>query len=107
MIWLSRMAPWLLVGLLVLGVAAGAASGQEYTIGARDVLGISVWGQGDLSRDYTVDPDGFVPFPLVGRTKAAGLTPKELAAWLTELLFAVWDWPPRSPRLVLANGEQA
>ena len=86
MTWLSRMAPWLFLGLLLLTVAPGPALGQEYTIGARDVLGITVWGQGDLSRDYTVDPDGFVPFPLVGRTKAAGLTPKELAAQLTEAL---------------------
>jgi len=50
------------------------------------VLGITVWGQGDLSRDYGVDPDGFIPFPLIGRVKAAGSTPKELATQLTELL---------------------
>jgi polysaccharide export outer membrane protein len=62
------------------------ARGQEYTIGPRDVLGITVWGQADLSRDYAVDPDGFAPFPLVGRIKAAGRTPTELAAHLTEIL---------------------
>jgi polysaccharide export outer membrane protein len=45
-----------------------------------------VWGQADLSRDYTVDPDGFIPFPLIGRVKAVGSNPKELAAQLTELL---------------------
>jgi polysaccharide export outer membrane protein len=62
------------------------AWGQEYTIGSRDVLAITVWGQADLSRDYTVDPDGFIPFPLIGRVKAVGSNPKELAAHLTELL---------------------
>ena len=86
MTWLSRMAPWVLAGLLLLTVAPGGALGQEYMIGPRDVLGITVWGQADLSRDYTVDPDGYVPFPLLGRVKAAGSTPKALAAQLTDAL---------------------
>ena len=86
MTWQLRSSQWLLAGFLLLCWAALPAGGQEYTIGPRDVLGITVWGQADLSRDYTVDPDGLVPFPLVGRVKAAGLTPKELAVQLTDLL---------------------
>jgi len=82
----TRLAPWVFWALVVSCWAVSAATGQEYTIGPRDVLGIAVWGQGDLSRDYTVDPDGFFPFPLIGRVKAAGSTPKELAAHLTDLL---------------------
>ncbi len=65
---------------------APIAAGDESTIGPRDILTISVWGQTDLSREYVVEPDGFVPFPLVGRVKAAGLTPKEFAAQLKEAL---------------------
>ncbi|PYO32988.1 MAG: hypothetical protein DMD86_11495, partial [Candidatus Rokuibacteriota bacterium] len=45
-----------------------------------------MWGQEDLSRDYPVDQDGFVPFPLVGRVKAAGLSVREFASLLTEML---------------------
>src|SRR3989442_1682386 len=81
----QRVLP-ILVGLL-LGVACPAlAFAQEYTIGPRDVLKITVWGQEDLTREYPVDQDGFVPFPLVGRVKAGGLTVREFAVRLTELL---------------------
>src|SRR6476660_5071123 len=80
-----RLASWLLSALVVF-CAVSPTVGQEYTIGPHDVLGITVWGQADLSRDYGVDPDGFIPFPLIGRVKAAGSTPKELSAQLTELL---------------------
>jgi polysaccharide export outer membrane protein len=86
MTWRLRLAQWIVIGLILWSWAPGAALGQEYTIGPRDVLAIAVWGQGDLSRDYTVDPDGYLPFPLLGRVKAAGSTPKALAAQLTELL---------------------
>jgi polysaccharide biosynthesis/export protein len=86
MLSLCRLAPWLVAGLVLSVWMPAGAWGQEYTIGPRDVLGITVWGQADLSRDYTVDPDGFAPFPLVGRIMAAGRSPKELAAHLTEVL---------------------
>ncbi len=81
-----RVARSLLAAVVFLCWTTSPARTQEYTIGPRDVLGITVWGQADLSRDYGVDPDGFIPFPLIGRVKAAGLTPKELAGELTERL---------------------
>jgi polysaccharide biosynthesis/export protein len=59
-----------------------AARAQEYVIGARDVLKVTVWGQEDLSKEYPVDQDGYVSFPLIGRTKATGLTPTAFAAEL-------------------------
>src|SRR5215470_6675909 len=74
----------LLAGLLLGGVWPAPA--QEYTIGPRDVLAITVWGQADLSKDYPVDQDGSIAFPLIGRVKASGMTIGRLAARLTELL---------------------
>ena len=66
-----------------LALAEGpAAQAQEYVIGARDILKIAVWGQDDLSKEYSVEPDGFVSFPLIGRVKAAGLTPTALSGEL-------------------------
>ncbi len=79
-----RLAGAALMALAWLGAAAG--QGQEYTVGPNDVLTVTVWGHADLSRDCVVDPDGVVAFPLVGRLKAAGLTPKDFAEQLRAAL---------------------
>jgi polysaccharide export outer membrane protein len=75
-----------LLPLLLLAALALAweplAQAQEYVIGARDVLKVTVWGQDDLSREYPVDPDGFVSLPFIGRVKATGLTPTAFAGEL-------------------------
>jgi polysaccharide export outer membrane protein len=79
----KALLPALLLAALVLawGLAVPAAA-QEYVIGARDLLKITVWGQDDLSKEYPVDPDGYVSFPLIGRVKATGLTPTAFAGEL-------------------------
>lgn len=73
--------PLLLFASLAL-VWGPAARAQEYVIGARDVLKVTVWGQDDLSKEYLVDPGGYVSFPFIGRVKATGLTPTAFAAEL-------------------------
>lgn len=59
------------------GAAAARGSG-DYTIGARDVLAITVFGEPDVSGRYTVDAEGTLDFRWVGRLKAAGLTLRQL-----------------------------
>jgi len=76
----------IVVGLLLFVLAQPQARAQEYVIGPGDVLTITVWGHPDLSRDYAVDPDGFAPFPLINRVKAGGLTTRQVAASLVDLL---------------------
>ncbi len=76
----------LIVGVL-LGLAWTSYSlGQDYLIGPRDVLTVNVWGQADLSKDYPVDQEGFVQFPLVGLVKAAGLSARVFGDRLADLL---------------------
>ena len=82
---LDRVLTGLAVGLLALAAAVAEPAGaeEEYVIGPRDVLAVTVYGQADLSKDYAIDQDGFMPFPLLGRVQAGGLTTRQLAARLT------------------------
>lgn len=58
----------------------------EYTIGAGDVLLITVWGHGDLTKEVVVSENGKFSFPLIGEVEAAGRNVKELEAKLVRLL---------------------
>jgi len=53
-------------------------SGSDFTLGPRDLIEISVWGNEKLIAEMPVRPDGLISFPLIGDFKAAGLTPDEL-----------------------------
>ena len=55
-------------------------------IGAQDVLDISVWKEPEVSRVVPVRPDGKISLPLLNDVQAAGLTPAQLAAQITESL---------------------
>src|SRR5271155_1120827 len=68
--------------------AAEKAATQDpnYIIGAQDVLDISVWKEPEVSRTVPVRPDGKISLPLLNDVQAAGLTPLQLAAQVTESL---------------------
>jgi polysaccharide biosynthesis/export protein len=63
-----------------------ATADPNYVIGAQDVLDINVWKEPDVSRVVPVRPDGKISLPLLNDVQAAGLTPSELAAQVTESL---------------------
>jgi polysaccharide export outer membrane protein len=63
-----------------------AASDANYVIGAEDLLDISVWKEPDLTRTVPVRPDGKISLPLLNDVQAAGQTPTQLAAHVTENL---------------------
>jgi polysaccharide biosynthesis/export protein len=58
----------------------------NYVIGGQDVLDISVWKEAELTRSVPVRPDGKISLPLLNDVQAAGLTPTQLAAQITESL---------------------
>lgn len=61
--------------------------GQDaYEIGPTDVLRIVVLGQAEMTGEFTVDADGLLTFPILGKIKASAMTPKELERKLTTLL---------------------
>ncbi|HEY8948109.1 MAG TPA: polysaccharide biosynthesis/export family protein [Rhizomicrobium sp.] len=51
---------------------------QDYQLASGDKVHIDVFGEGNLSGDYVVGPDGKITLPLAGQVAAAGLTIPQL-----------------------------
>lgn len=66
--------------------AAASNADPSYIIGARDVLGIQIWGDPRLSCNCLVRPDGRISMNLIGEVTAAGLTPSELEKTIGNIL---------------------
>jgi len=77
--------PGIAFALMILSPAA-PARGDEYTIGAEDVLQVSVWMHPELERAVTVGADSSITFPPVGGLKAGGQTTNQLATRLADRL---------------------
>jgi polysaccharide export outer membrane protein len=68
------------------GNASAPDAPADYVIGADDTLHVSVWKEPDLTATLPVRPDGKISLPLLNDLPAAGLTPMQLAASITEKL---------------------
>jgi len=64
--------------------AVGLTPPEDYAIGPSDVLQVNFWRDKDLSVEVVVRPDGKITLPLLSDVPAAGLTPEQLRARLTE-----------------------
>lgn len=53
---------------------------QEFTLGADDVIEVTVRDHVELDHTLTILPDGKIAYPTVGEMQAAGKTPRALAA---------------------------
>lgn len=63
---------------------AGSPNGEQYRIGAGDVLDISVWKDEAQTKVLVVLPDGAISLPLIGRVMAEGKTTAQLKEEITQ-----------------------
>ena len=61
-------------------VTATASAGYEYRLGSGDKLRLIIFGEPDLSGEFTISGDGVVSLPLIRDVRAAGLTASQLQA---------------------------
>ena len=76
------------MGAVMLATASLGAQGTT-RIAAKDKLTIKVVSGVDLgATEFSVDGDGAIDFPYLGKVKVAGMTPSELASRLAPMLVA-------------------
>ena len=78
----------------------------SYVIGPTDVLDISVWREPEVSRTVPVRPDGRISLPLLNDVQAAGLTPTQLAAHITESLKKFMTGPQVTVIVATINSQR-
>ncbi len=71
------------------------AQDTPYSLGTGDKLHIAVFGEDNLSGDYTVSSDGNIALPLVGNIHATGLTIPQLQQAVTKSLADRYVQNPR------------
>ncbi len=76
----------LLFSLALVCIFAQPSSGQEYSIGAGDLLKITVYDNPDLTTEARVSNDGKITFPLIGEVQVSGSTASELEKRICQLL---------------------
>lgn len=57
-----------------------------YVLGVGDQIALTVYGEADLSRTYSINPDGKIDVPLAGPVTASGMTIAQLAAQVRQRL---------------------
>lgn len=82
-----------------------AVAPSEYLIAPGDVIGVTVFGEPELTLEkLPVDDAGYIQFPLIGSIKVSGLTPANASALMASKLSANFL---RSPSVTLNVVEQS
>jgi polysaccharide biosynthesis/export protein len=80
-------------------------SGDEYVIGASDVVRVTVWQHPEVTSEMTVRRDGKISVPLLDDVQAAGLTPKQLKANITQGLAGSIKSPNVNVAVISPNSQ--
>ncbi len=84
---LESIIPYLTTAaVLAILVVPTVVFSQDYTVGERDVLRITVYDNPDLNTVARVSGEGAILFPLLGEVKVAGLTVPQIAKKISGLL---------------------
>ena len=68
---------------------------SDYVLGPGDKLRLTVYGETDLSGEFTVDGSGYARLPLIGQTRAAGYTARQLEQVVANTLSRGYMKSPR------------
>ena len=69
---MKRLASWIIASLLAFTL--GSAMAEDVTLGAGDMLKISVYGSPDLTQEVRLSEAGVITFPLLGPVGIGGMT---------------------------------
>ena len=78
----------------------------SYVIGPDDQLHVSVWREPDLTNTMPVRADGMISLPLLNDVQAAGLTPMQLAASISEKLKKYITDPHVTVEVIQMNSQR-
>lgn len=81
-------------------------SSVDYYLAEGDEMEVYVWGHSDLSKKIMVGPDGKISYPLVGRTRAAGLTIGQLEREIKRALSTYIKYPHVSVMVTKFTGNK-
>ena len=83
-----------------------ATTDPGYVIGPEDVLDINVWKEPDVSRTVPVRPDGKISLPLINDVQAAGSTPQQLSAAVSQKLRKYLNEPQVTVIVTAINSQR-
>lgn len=75
--------------------AAPVTAPTAYILGPGDKLKLTVYGETDLSGDFTIDGSGYARLPLIGQVRAAGYTAQQLEQGIANTLAQGYLKAPR------------